>query len=277
MLLQGQSYSSDFTYGYTGNAALWGSSWDMSSSVLGVTVQDGLDVSGVIYQYTTVKELEDDFTVTVQNKDVDGGYVWQDTEDWSGKHGIRIRKVIPLPYIPIAKFGKGEIATTGTGTVEDANVVYMYRYDDCFNPQNDPSCAGYVQPIPVIPEVKIYNVLEDEIVKDATKETNNELYDKEEEEEKSKSEEEEDSLRLEIALASSTNALTIANGFTQGSVVRSMNIATNLNNYYVANISGGSYKDSAPLQGGTIVDNRNAFKSLGQDNLMNQMIEEQYK
>ena len=274
--MSGQSYSSDFTYGYTGNAALWGSSWDMSSSVLGVTVQDGLDVSGVIYQYTAVKELEDDFTVTVQNEDVDGGYVWQDTEDWSGKHGIRIRKVIPLPYIPIAKFGKGEIATTGTGTVEDANVIYMYRYDDCFNPQNDPSCAGYVQPIPVIPEVKIYNVLEDEIVKDATKETNNELYDKEEEE-KSKSEEEEDSLRLEIALASSTNALTIANGFTQGSVVRSMNIATNLNNYYVANISGGSYKDSAPLQGGTIVDNRNAFKSLGQDNLMNQMIEEQYK
>jgi hypothetical protein len=37
----------------------------MSSSVLGVNVQDGLDVSGVIYQYTTVKDKEDDFTVTV--------------------------------------------------------------------------------------------------------------------------------------------------------------------------------------------------------------------
>ena len=78
-------------------------------------------------------------------------------------------------------------------------------------------------------------------------------------------------------MSASENALTIANSFTQGSVVRSMNIATNLNNYYVANISGGSYKDSAPLEGGTIVDNRSAFKSLGQDNLMNQMIGEQYK
>ena len=274
--MSGQSYSSDFTYGYTGNAALWGSSWDMSSSVLGVNVQDGLDVSGVIYQYTTVKDKEDDFTVTVQNKDTEGGYIFQEVDDWSNQYGIRIRKVIPLPYVPIARFGKGEIVTTGTGSVEDANVIYMYRYDACFNPQNDPECAGYVQPMPVIPEIIVYDALDDEIVNDATKETDNKLYDKEEEE-KSKSEEEEDSLRLEIALASSENALTIANSFTQGSVVRSMNIATNLNNYYVANISGGSYKDSAPLEGGTIVDNRNAFKSLGQDNLMNQMIGEQYK
>jgi hypothetical protein len=274
--LSGQSYSSDFTYGYTGNAALWGSSWDMSSSVLGVNVQDGLDVSGVIYQYTTVKDKEDDFTVTVQNKDTEGGYIFQEVDDWSNQYGIRIRKVIPLPYVPIARFGKGEIVTTGTGSVEDANVIYMYRYDACFNPQNDPECAGYVQPMPVIPEIIVYDALDDELVNDATKETDKDLIEKDEEK-RDEEEDEEDENRLEIALASSENALTIANSFTQGSVVRSMNIATNLNNYYVANISGGSYKDSAPLEGGTIVDNRNAFKSLGQDNLMNQMIGEQYK
>jgi hypothetical protein len=248
----------------------------MSSSVLGVTVQDGLDVSGVIYQYTTVKEVEDDFTVTVQNKDVDGGYVWQDTEDWSGKHGIRIRKVIPLPYVPIGKFGKGEIATTGTGTVEDANVIYMYRYDACFNPQNDPACAGYVQPMPVIPDIEIYNALDDDAVKEATKETDKDLINKDEEE-RDEEEDEEDENRLEIALASSTNALTIANTFTQASVVRAMNIATNLNTYYVTKILGRVYKETTSLQGGNIVDNRAVFRNLTQDRLHNQMVQEQYE
>ena len=80
-----------------------------------------------------------------------------------------------------------------------------------------------------------------------------------------------------MALASSTNALTIANTLTQGSVVRAMNTATNLNNYYVANISGGVYKESTSLQGGVIVDNKKVFRNLTQDKLHNQMVEEQYK
>ena len=248
----------------------------MSSGVLGVNASDGMDVFGVIYQYTTVKDKDDDFTVTVGNKDKDGGYLWKDTEDWSGDYGMRIRKVIPLPYLPIAKFGKGEISTTGTGTVEDTNVIYMYRFDACFDPQSDPSCAGYVKPIPVVPVIVIYDVLEDENVKKATEEIDKDLIEEEEKSEQDE-EEDEDKMRLEMALSSTTNALTIANAVTQGSVVRAMNTATNINNYYVANISGGAYNDSTSLQGGTIVDNKNAFRSLAQDNLMNEMIGEQYK
>ena len=37
------------------------------------------------------------------------------------------------------------------------------------------------------------------------------------------------------------------------------------------------FASSVSLQGGTIVDNRRALRSLGQDKLMNAMIEEQYK
>jgi hypothetical protein len=277
LALPGLSWSFSYTYGYTANAALWGNSWDMTSKVLGMNAVGGMDVTGVIYQYTAVKDKEDDFVVIVGNEDKDGGWLWKDTEDWSNKYGMRIRKVVTLPYLPIAKFGKGKIATTGTGTIEDANVIYMYRFDACFDPQSDPSCAGYVKPIPVVPKIIIYDALEDDNVKDATKETDRELLEETEEEINEDEEKDEDDMRLEMALASSTNALTIANAVTQGSVVRAMNTATNITNYYVADISGGAYKDATPLEGGTIVDNKNAFKSLSQDNLMNEMIGEQYK
>ena len=270
------SYSFDYTYGYTGNAALWGSSWDMSSQSLRVNASDGMDILGVIYQYTAVKDKDDDFVVSVRNKDLDGGFVWEDTEDWSGKHGIRIRKVVPLPYIPIAKFGKGEIATTGTGSIKDANVIYMYRFDACFDPQSDPGCAGYVKPIPVVPKIIIYDALDDDLVDDAMKETDKELIEEEEEKEQD-DEEEEDEMRLEMALASSTNALTIANTATQASVVRGMNAATNMNTYYVVKLVGGTYRETTSLFGGDIVDNKQVFKDLTQDKLHNQMVEEQYK
>ena len=175
LALPGLSYSFDYTYGYTGNAALWGNSWDMSSGVLGVNASNGMDILGVIYQYTAVKDKADDFVVTVGNEDLNGNYLWEDTEDWSNKYGMRIRKVVTLPYLPIAKFGKGKIATTGTGTIEDANVIYMYRFDACFDPQSDPSCAGYVKPMPKVPEIIIYDALEDDNVKDATEETDRDL------------------------------------------------------------------------------------------------------
>ena len=276
LALPGLSWSFSYTYGYTSNAALLGNSWDMTSKVLGMNAVGGMDVTGVIYQYTAVKDKDDNFVVTVGNEDLDGNYLWKDTEDWSGKYGMKIRKLIPLAFLPIAKFGKGKIATTGTGSVEDANVIYMYRFDACFDPQSDPSCPGYVKPIPVVPKIIIYDALEDDNVKDATEETDKELI--EEKEESNEDEErEEDEMQLQMALASSTNALTIANEATQGSIVKAMNTATNINNYYVAKIVGGAYKETTSLFGGDIVDNKQVFKDLTQDKLHNKMLEEQYK
>jgi hypothetical protein len=276
LLLPLSSFSNYYTFGYTGNAAYLGLNWTMTTPILGISTEEGMDISGVIYNYLPVKEVEDDFTVTVQNENVDGGYIFQDTEDWSGGPGVRIQKLISLPYTPISQFGEGSITTTGTGTVEDATVLYMYRWDECFNPQNNENCPGYVPPMPVMPVIEIYDVLEDEIVDDATKETDKELIE-EKKEEKNNDEEEEEEKRLEIALAASGNALTIANTASQASVVRAMNIATNITSYYVTQIQGGSYGESVSLQGGTIVDNKRALRSLGQDKLMNAMIEEQYQ
>ena len=248
----------------------------MNTPTLGVSAETGLDISGVIYNYTAVKDLEDDFTVTVGNEDLDGGYIWQDTEDWSGKYGIKLRKFIPIAYTPVELFGKGSIATTGKGTVEDASVIYMYRWDLCRNAQNDKSCPNYIPPLPVIPKFEIYDALEDEFVKDATKETDDVGTDKDEEVRETE-EEDEEKERLEIAMAATENALTIANTASQASLLKTINKATNINSYYVAQISGGVYRDTTSLPGGKIVDNNKVFRSLGQDKLMNQMIGEQYK
>jgi len=248
----------------------------MNSATLGVSAETGLDISGVIYNYTAVKDLEDDFTVTVGNEDLDGGYIWKDTEDWSGKYGIKLRKFIPIAYTPVELFGKGSIATTGTGTVEDASVIYMYRWDLCRNAQNDESCPNYIPPLPVIPVIEIYDALDDEYVQDATEAKDDMGTDKDEEERETE-EEDEEKERLEIALAATENALTIANTASQATLLQIINNATNVSSYYVAQIVGGTYRESIALQGGEIVDNRQALRSLAQDNLMNDMIQEQYK
>ena len=249
----------------------------MTTPILGISTEEGMDISGVIYNYTAVKDQADDFTVTVQNENVDGGYVYQETDDWSGKNGMKIQKVIPLSYTPIEQFGKGSIATTGTGSIENASVLYMYRWDGCRNPQNNENCPGYIPPMPVIPVIEIYDALEDENVDKATEETDSDLYNKEEEESEDKEVEEEEKGRLEIAMAATENALTIANTASQASLLQRINNATNVSSYYVAKIEGGTYRESIALQGGEIIDNRKALRSLGQDNLMNEMIEEQYK
>jgi len=38
----------------------------MDQSILGITTEEGMDISGVLYNYNVVKNTEDDFTVTVQ-------------------------------------------------------------------------------------------------------------------------------------------------------------------------------------------------------------------
>ena len=58
--------------------------------------QAGLTVGNVIYRYTAVKNIEDDMLVHVQNEDALGdGYIFRETDDWSGLEGNKIYKIIP--------------------------------------------------------------------------------------------------------------------------------------------------------------------------------------
>ena len=248
----------------------------MNTGTLGVSVEEGLDISGVLYNYTTVKNVVDDFTVTIESDKVGGGYVFQEEHDWDGQYGGTIQNVIPLPYTPIEQFGDGRIRGTGTGSIEDVTILYMYRWDLCRNAQNDESCPNYIPPLPVIPVIEIYDALDDEFVEQATEKSDDKLLDKEEEERETE-EEDEEKERLEIAMAATENALTIANTASQASILKQINTATNINSYYVAQIQGGVYRDTTQLDGGKVVDNKLVFRSLTQEQLHNEMIQEQYK
>jgi hypothetical protein len=252
--------SSDPIYGYSNNAAAGGSSWAMSEPVLGVAPVQGLDISGVIYRYTAVKDRPDPFTVTIANENaIDGGYIFRETDDWSGRSGQTINKLVPVGYIPIKYWGDGSIETTGVGSVVDPQVVYTYRF---IEPEPEPQTPPTINP---------YNALEDDAVLRATAETDRELYE-DEEVEKDKDEEEEKD--MEKALAALQSGLEMAKG--QDGMLAAMNPVT-MTTYYAATIPGGAYQETVILDGGQIKDNRRAFRSMANDKLHTKMVEEQYR
>ena len=126
-----------------------------------------------------------------------------------------------------------------------------------------------------MPDIPDYDALQDESVAIAQAETDRKLLDDEQAEKEEDEEEDEES--LEFMLADVENALTIANEIAQSVILQQLNNVTNLTNYYVSTIPDNYYPDAVALQGGTIVDNRRALRSLSQDARMNEMIEEQYK
>jgi len=266
-----------YSFGYTPNVAINGLQWSMTPTYLGADGIGGMDVSGVTYKYTPIKNKNDDYVVTLENDKVGGGYVFQDVQDWSQREGgTEVRRTIALPYTPIAVFGNGRLKQEGTGSIENADVRYIYRFDPCFDPQSDPNCPGYKKPKPPpLPDIPDYDALQDESVAIAQAETDKKLLDDEQAEKEEEEEEEEES--LEFMLADVENALTIANEIAQSVILQQLNNVTNLTNYYVSTIPDNYYPDAVALQGGTIVDNRRALRSLSQDARMNEMIEEQYK
>lgn len=280
VLLHLPSYSFDYTFGVTNNAAGSGHTWSMTPQYLGADAIGGMDIHGIIYQYKAVKEKEDDFTVTVQNEKEGGGYVFQDTEDWSQKYGITIRKAFALPYTPLATFKEdgGSIATTGTGTVEDAQVVYLYRFDRCFIP-TDSDCPNYVPPLPPKPpEIKLYDALEDEFVKEATKDVDQDLIENDEEKVEESEEKEEEEENLETLLAVGENPLTIGDEFSQASIIAQMNGALDLSSYYKAKIPSIVYNERLVMKEQKSLGNsKRILRSLAQDQLHNKMVEAQYQ
>ena len=94
----------------------------------------GLDINGLLYRYTTIKNPEDDMKVHVGNHNPNGdGYTFRETDDWSGVPGNTIVKSFPLSNIPSANWGTGFIEVEGEGTVEDATVIYNLRRTTDFN------------------------------------------------------------------------------------------------------------------------------------------------
>ena len=278
------SYSESITpyYGTTGNAAAdQAIRWSMGNVL---PEPPGVDVNGVFYSYTPEKVTEDDFKVTIGNEKVGGGTIWSDTEDWSGNPGgIEVRKVIGLPNVPKELWGDGYIETEGTGTVNDATVIYSYKVNPCYDPQFDPNCPGYVAPQPPVVEVtiEIYNALEDEYVSLSSEETvlieeNEEQLDKEKEEEEKEAEERKRKYRMEAAMA----AIDASALFAENQRIEQMNrvaqVAVDLQ-YVSATIPGGTYKETVTLVDTKIDDNQQGLRNgLAQQLLHEEMVQMQY-
>ena len=240
--------------------------------------QAGLEVNGVFYRYTTVKDPNDSMTVTVQNKNAkDSGYIFRSVDDWSGLPGNTIQKTVPVPNVLINYWGDGSIEVEGKGEVQNATVIYTYQFDRCFDPQSDPICPGYKIPVDYKAEiVEVKDPLDDEFVKKQLEQR----VKTEDEEEKDKqrkrvSEQRQTRDRLETALSAVNTALMTAEAETKAADFFA--IAAIPDNYVVANIPGGVYNETVRLVDAKLPDNpKGARNTWAQQLLHEKMVDLQY-
>ena len=270
------SAHSEYLYGLTGNMAGTGHTWGMN---IGPSGSQSLKINGVFYQYTPVKNLEDDMLVHVRNKKVGGGYIFSITDDWSGLPGnIPITKGFIIDNLPIELWGDGSIDVEGTGSVIDANVVYSYKYNnDCLTPMSDPSCSGYIDAVLSMmgeSKVEVYDPLADENIADVIDEKA-ELDEEVQQEDEDKAEAKD---KLQRMLSGVNDSILYANVTSQNLLMFAMSRNSNLNPYYDKTLSGGVYKETVILSGGELPDNaKGARAGLAQQLLHTQMVNSQYE
>lgn len=284
------SYSESITpyAGQTGNAAKNGHSWSMDG-ILPIGVP-GLDINAVIYNYKIHKGVDDTVGVEIRNENANGnGYIFRERDEWlpGSLDGTTINKAVPVVPSNRSLWGRGEIAVDGNGSVSEANVIYNYKVDPCYDPQFDPNCPGYQVPVPDIYEVDIatlYDAMDDpNIDLDRTTEVDDkqsedeEQLSEEEKEEKEKAEKEKKKERLEKALAAADNSAMFATALAQAQVLASMNAAVQMNSYYGAKIPGGTYNETIVLVDKQLPENKRGLRNgLAQQLLHEKMVEMQY-
>lgn len=254
------SYSDDYIYGQTTNAANYGLQWSMDALF---PSNNSLDINSVIYRYTTIKDPASYMLVSVQNEDTQGGYIFRSTDDWSGKPGGTINRIIPVSNIPLSRWGDGSIQVDGDGEVTDPTVAYTYRYEP------------KTQQVTVeLPEVEIYDYGDDEAVKDAMEETDPDLYDRDGKRRNvTKSDE-----KLEKALRASDAANAVAEGVNQEAIMAAMSGAVKILTYYDRIIVGGTYSDAVTMPTVDIPDNKRGLRNnLAQQLKHQQMVDSQYE
>ena len=267
---------SEYLYGISGNMAGTGHTWGMN---IGPSGSQSLKINGVFYQYTPVKNTEDDMVVYVRNKRVGGGYIFSSKDDWSGlPGGIPITKGFVIDNLPIELWGDGSIDVEGDGSVVDANVVYSYKYNnDCLTPMSDPSCSGYIDAVLSMmgeSDVEAYDPLADENIADVIDEKA-ELDEDVQQEDEEKAEAKD---RLQRMLSGVNDSILYANVTSQNLLMFAMSRSNNLNPYYDKKLSGGIYKETVVLDGGQLPDNKKGARAgLAQQLLHTQMVNSQYE
>ena len=270
------SYSNE-VFGVTQNATSAGYQWVMTNIL---PQQAGLQVNAVIYNYSVDKVTEDDFLVHVQNENAQGeGYIFRETDDWSGLPGSTINKNVAVPNIDIGYWGLGSIETEGKGSVYDAGVYYSYQYDPCFDPQSNPSCPGYKTPIDMnFEDVSVYDPLEDDMIQDELDRKSNLKQQKEDEDRRERLrivkelEEEKESLESLLGIAEK-------NEFSEEQILKHQQLMAlrGLPVGYLNSLVGGSYEDTITLKDRELPNNRRGLRvGLAQELKHQQLINLQY-
>jgi hypothetical protein len=282
------SYSESIApyYGYTGNAITDQSlRWSMPNVL---PSPDGLFVDNVIYSYQIEKETGEWVTVTVANANADGtGYIFREVDEWypGSLGGQQINKIVPLGRLHRSLFGDGSITVEGEGQVVNARLVYTYMVDPCYDPQFDPNCLGYEEPVYDIPPI-VYDDYDatlngdgdrrdyegdDEKYEDDPELTDEEKAELENEEEKDRKD------RLEKALSAAGTSQLFAMALAKSQIIDTMNLAVNMTSYYQRGIPGGSYNETVDLVDTDLPDNASGLRNgFAQQLLHEQMIESQY-
>jgi len=277
---------SDTIYGVTGNAATAGLSWGM-----GTILPDAsspyvtLQIHGLTYRYKMVKDPESDATVYVRNEDaIDGGYVFEQKDDWSGNPGGNIQKYFRFPYSDSTRWGKGSIDVEGDGVVEDPLVTYNYKmevdellYRCSLSPLSDPSCPGFQDALldylnnmgELSPDDPFYN----EWVQ-----ANMSLNDEEgEQEQKEQVKEPEEKLsNFEKELGGENSISDLVDLEKQNRMLATLAQIPKIESYYILDIPGGEYKDAVVLEDTIIPDNPRAMRNLASDANHRKMVRSQY-
>lgn len=256
----------------TGSARTASTAWVMENVL---PQQAGLTVGNVIYRYTAVKDPSDPMLVHVQNEDASGeGYIFRETDDWSGLPGNKIYKVVAVGDIPLERWGDGSIEVEGIGSVQDPSVIYTYQYDPCFDPQSDPSCPGYKIEYDldrIIPVVEFKDPLEDELIQ---QELERKTRIEEEEEDERKVRVAQAKEKLEKLLGGINSAAMSEQALAQEAALFAMNY---IPVSYTTALNGGYYKDVPMLKDSKLPNNKKAARvGLAQQQLHQDMIDQQY-
>ena len=242
--------------------------------------QAGLQVNTVLYRYTTIKEIDDPLFVTVQNENaIDGGYIFRETDDWTGLPGNSINKVVGVGGVPIDYWGDGSIVWEGEGKVTDPVVVYTYQYDTCFDPQSDPSCPGYKVEMPDIPSVEPVDPLDDQAIQDEIDREMTMRDEDEDERERQRMSEKEEEDEEEVDLE---NVLGIANKSLQNDLdtvkQQQMMALNSFSNVYYTQLPDTVYNETVTLKDSTLPrNNRGRRLQYAQDLLHDKLVKSQYK
>ena len=275
------SYSAaDTVYGVTNNAVNDGLTWspvdilpDFSSPSV------SLQVNGVTYYYVMSKDPASDATVYIRNEDaINGGYVFEEVDDWSGLPGNSILKNFRFDGIPGEQWGDGSITVDGDGTISDASVIYLYRMDIdetniiCTNPLADPNCPGFLDALYKYLEGLEYVDPEDEFYEywlemQEGRQIENEKVEIVENEEED----------LEKSMQTDPDVGGFIDGFIQQGLLQQLANDPLIQPYYEVDYPEVLvYEDTLQLEDTSLPDNNRALRQLASDAKHYSMVRSQY-